>query len=100
MYKIWLLIPLPKTLCVLYIMVNLINVKMTLIAVVVALIVLFCMSTSQQGEIWPNTYSNILPAVLYISTRCVVYSQQLWRGYSAAETEPTYGSSIIINNAA
>jgi len=100
MWEILLRIPSPHTLCVLYVMINLINVKRTSIAVVVALIILFCMSTSQQGKIWPKTYSNTLPTVLYISSRCVVYSQQLWRGYSAAETELTYGSSIITNNAA
>jgi len=41
-------IPSPNTLCVLYVTVNLINVKRTSIAVAVALIMLFCMRISMQ----------------------------------------------------
>ena len=44
MCKRRLRIPSPKALCVLYVMVNLIKVKRTSIAVVVALIILVCVS--------------------------------------------------------
>jgi len=42
MREIWLRIPSSKTLCVLYVMMNLIKVKRSSIAVAVALTVLFC----------------------------------------------------------
>ena len=41
-------IPSPKTLCVLYVMVNLIKVKRTSIAVVVSLIILFYVIINEQ----------------------------------------------------
>ena len=42
MWEIRLRIPSPKTLCILYVMVNLIKVKRSSIAVAVALVALFC----------------------------------------------------------
>jgi len=53
MWEIRVRIPSPQTICVLYVMVNLINVKRTSIAVTVALIILFFENkyASQQNEI-------------------------------------------------
>jgi len=50
MWTIRLRIPPPETLCVLYVTVNLIKVKRTSIAVVVALIILFCVRMNVQAR--------------------------------------------------
>jgi len=50
MWEIRLRIPSPKTICVLYVMVNLIMVKRTSIAVVVALTILFCVRRNMQAS--------------------------------------------------
>ena len=48
MWEIWPGIPSLKILCVLYVIMNLINVKRTSIAVAVALIILFCVRINVQ----------------------------------------------------
>jgi len=57
MWEIRLRIPSPKTLCVLYVMVNLIKVKRSSIAVAVALTVLFCVriKVSKAKYVWTHT---------------------------------------------
>jgi len=94
MWEIWPRIPSPKTIWFLYVMVNLINVKRTSIAVVVALIMLFFVRINVQVS-KANTYAKPLPRLLYILRICVIFSQQPWRGSSAPENDSRYTSSII-----
>ena len=99
MWEIRLRIPSPKTLFVLYVMVNLINVKTTSIAVAVALIMLFCENNyaSQWSEIRYNTYSKALATLLSILSKCVAFAQQPWRGSCTPETESRYTLTITID---
>ena len=101
MYEIRLLIPSPKTLCVLYVMVNLINVKMTSIAVVVALIILFCVriNVKVRSVKWNmlNTYYMAIPRLYHVTWRCGLFiNQQPWRGTGTPETDSIYASNMDI----
>ena len=50
MWEIWLRIPSQRTICVLYVIINLIKVKRTSIVVVVALTMLFCVRRNVLGS--------------------------------------------------
>jgi len=64
MYEIRLPIPSPRTLCVLYVMVNLMKVKRTSINVTIALTILFCVrinvQVSKAKHILKGTTQNVL----------------------------------------
>jgi len=51
--------------------------------------------TSHQSKICLNTYSKALLRMLYTLSRCIGFSQQLWRGSSALDTDRTYTPTII-----
>jgi len=50
---------------------------------------------SQQSEICWNTYSEALPTLLYILSRCVVFPQKPWRGPGTLEIELLYVPTIV-----
>jgi len=93
MYEIRSRIPSPRTLCILYVMVNLMKVNSTSTNVTIALMILFCVRMNVQvsevkyGE---NTHWKAQLRMFCMLYRCSESSQQPWRGYSTPETESTY----------
>jgi len=50
---------------------------------------------SQKSEICQNTYSKAIPILLHITSRCVSFSQQAWRGSDTPATNWAYVSNMV-----